>query len=101
MTDEMRAAARGWLQGYGPAAAQWLDSYAYDAIYRAMRRLEPKSGAFEPFAAQAVPAPGQPWMKGLHSERRHANPRTGCWDKTNYYVDTLNGWQPDRRKGSK
>ena len=41
-------------------------------IYRAMRALGPKAG---PFVAKAVPAPGQPWVKNLHSERRKDDPK--------------------------
>ena len=36
VSDGMHRAAQEWLQSYGPDAAKWLGSYAYESIYRAM-----------------------------------------------------------------
>ena len=51
----------------GQAARDFSYGWGVTDIYRAMRRLEPK---VEPFIVRAVPAPGQPWIRGLHSDRR-------------------------------
>ena len=70
VTDEQTQAgynlARMWVKEKGCVGTSELYCMAKD-IYRAMRKLEPKA---EPFVAHAVPAPGQPWVRGLHYDWR-------------------------------
>ena len=68
VTDEMLDAGNSAYHKWFGNGRPCLEVYGH--VYRAMRRLEPKSEAVEPFAAQAVPAPGQPWVRGLHYDWR-------------------------------
>ena len=69
VTEEMVNAGRSTYPGTLPKdlATVAMINEACRRIYRAMRKLEPKA---EPFVAHAVPAPGQPWVRGLHYDWR-------------------------------
>lgn len=94
VTDEMVSAGNSAYHKWFGNGRPCLEVYGH--VYRAMRRLEPKiemrcptcSGQseplnkvepfkVEPFVVHAVPAPGQPWIGGLHSDRRTTTQASG------------------------